>query len=265
MSDILNEIVRQRRLDYESLTTCPISEIAVKCSERVDFRSFRAALAAKSSVVGEVAIIAEIKRGSPSKGIFASGLDAVSCAVDYECGGAAALSVLTEGRYFGGSIDDLVSARGSCGLPVLRKDFIATEYQVYETAIYADCMLLIARTLDGTTLKAYYDLATELKLDVLVEVFDEADIEKIAPYNFPLIGINHRNLATMEVDIDNSNNFARYFNNDQTIIAASGINSRGDIERIMCCGIKSFLVGESLSKSSDRVQFLRNLVNGNDS
>jgi indole-3-glycerol phosphate synthase len=261
MVDILSEIVRQRQLDYASLV-CPISELACKYSERTLIRSFRGALAAKCCCPSEVAIIAEIKRGSPSKGIFASELDPVSCAVDYERGGAAALSVLTERRYFGGMIDDLIAARASCALPVLRKDFIVTEYQVYETALYADCMLLIARTLDGKTLKAFYDLATELKIDVLVEVYDEVDIEKISPYNFPLIGINHRNLATMEVDIDNSNNFVRHFNKDQTIVAASGISSRSDIERVMCCGIKSFLVGESLSRSSGRVQFLRELVCG---
>ncbi|MDR0390680.1 MAG: indole-3-glycerol phosphate synthase TrpC [Planctomycetaceae bacterium] len=262
MSDILSEIVRKRRLDYESLT-CPISEIAGKCSERTSpIRSFKSALITKSSHDNEAAIIAEIKRGSPSKGIFAPDLDPVSCAVDYESGGAAALSVLTEWRYFGGTIDDLVAARASCSLPVLRKDFIVTEYQVYETAIYADCMLLIARTLDGKTLKAFHDLATELKIDVLVEVFDEADIEKIAEYNFSLIGINNRNLATMEVDMNNSNNFVRHFKKEQLIVAASGINSRNDIERTMRHGIRSFLVGESLSKSDNRVQFLHNLVSG---
>jgi indole-3-glycerol phosphate synthase len=261
MTDILSEIVRQRRLDYEKVS-CPISEVADKCLERMDFRSFRAALEAKSASEIGVAIIAEIKRGSPSKGIFAPELDPVSCAVDYESGGAAALSVLTEGRYFGGMIDDLIVARRSCSLPVLRKDFIVTEYQVYETALYADCMLLIARTLDGKTLKAYHDLATELKIDVLVEIFDETDIEKISPYNFPLIGINHRNLATMEIDICNSNNFVSCFKKEQIIVAASGIHSRDDVERVMSCGIRAFLVGESLSRSGNRIQFLRNLVSG---
>jgi indole-3-glycerol phosphate synthase len=264
MFDVLSEIVRLRRLDYESVSlSC--SDLLLRYSERVDFRPFRVALLDKLSEEGVVSIIAEIKRGSPSKGIFAPDLDPAFCATEYEsCDGygAAALSVLTERRYFGGVIDDLVVARRGCRLPVLRKDFIVTEYQVFETALYADCMLLIARTLDAKMLKDFYDIATGLKLDVLVEVYDEADIEKIAPFNFPLIGINHRNLATMNVDIENSLNLARHFKKDQTIVAASGINSRNDIEHIMRHGIKSFLIGETLSKSKNKKQLLKHLVKG---
>ncbi|MDR2345936.1 MAG: indole-3-glycerol phosphate synthase TrpC [Planctomycetaceae bacterium] len=262
MTDILSEIVRCRRLDYQNMS-CSFSDMLVKISTRTDFRSFRASLKSGVSAESAVSIIAEIKRGSPSKGIFAAELDPVSCAIDYQSGGAAALSVLTEKRYFGGSIDDLIIARKSCNLPVLRKDFIVTEYQVYETALYADCMLLIARTLDAKTLKAFHDLATELKIDVLVEIFDEYDIEKISPFDFPLIGINHRNLSTMQVDISNSCNFTKCFKREQTLVATSGINSREDIDSVMSnCGIKSFLVGESLSRNENRVQFLRSLVYG---
>ncbi|MDR1477906.1 MAG: indole-3-glycerol phosphate synthase TrpC [Planctomycetaceae bacterium] len=261
MTDILNEIVRLRRRDYEGLSFDFYGDFSGKISERL-VRPFRAALSGQARGWGEVAIIAEIKRGSPSKGIFAPKLDPVVCAVEYESGGAAALSVLTEGRYFGGLLEDLIAVRANCSLPILRKDFVVTEYQVYETAIYADCMLLIARTLDAKTIKDYHDLATELKLDVLVEVYDESDIEKISPFNFPLIGINHRNLATMEIDIGSSGKFAGCFNKDQTIVAASGIHSRSDIEKVMNngSGISAFLIGESLSKSKDRIKFLRGLV-----
>ncbi|MDR2168656.1 MAG: indole-3-glycerol phosphate synthase TrpC [Planctomycetaceae bacterium] len=263
MSDILSEIVRRRRLDYASASgLISISELIVRNSERVEFRSFRDSLLLRSVGVGEVAIIAEVKRGSPSNGLFASGLDPVSCAIDYESGGAAALSVLTEGNYFGGNLNDLIVARANCGLPVLRKDFIVTEYQVYETSAYADCMLLIARLLDGQMLKSLYDLAAGLKLEVLVEVYDESDIEKISAYNFPLIGINNRNLSTMNIDINNSIKLAACFDAGQMLVAASGIHSRNDIERVMSCGIKSFLIGESLSRNKNRIQFLRNLATG---
>jgi indole-3-glycerol phosphate synthase len=261
MPDILNEIIQRRLLDYAEVS-CPLSELISRYSERTDFRPFRESLLSRSSSENKVAIIAEIKRGSPSKGIFAPELDPVSCAVAYESGGAAALSVLTEKHFFGGTIDDLIIARKNCSLPILRKDFIVTKYQVYETALYADCMLLIARTLDAAVLKDYYDLATELKLDVLVEIFDDDDIEKISPFNFPLIGINHRNLATMDVDISSSRNFVGHFQSNQTLVAASGIYSRDDIDRVKRSGIKSFLIGESISRSTNPVQFLRSLAFG---
>jgi indole-3-glycerol phosphate synthase len=148
-------------------------------------------------------------------------------------------------------------------LPVLRKDFVILEYQVYETALYADCMLLIARCLDAPQLKHLYDLATSLRIDVLVEVCDEEDVRKIEPFHFPLIGINNRNLATMNVDVDNAGNFACSFSPDQTIVAASGIFSRADIARAMRVGIRCFLIGESLSRSRNRIETLRQLVNGN--
>ncbi|MDR1269549.1 MAG: indole-3-glycerol-phosphate synthase TrpC, partial [Planctomycetaceae bacterium] len=140
--DILNEIIISRRMDYETKIISE-TELRTQYRERTDFRSFRAALQNKiQSSLNTAAIIAEIKRGSPSKGLFASDLDPVVCATEYEIGGAACLSVLTEPHYFSGSLEDLIAARKSCRLPVLRKDFIVSEYQVYETALYADCMLL---------------------------------------------------------------------------------------------------------------------------
>jgi indole-3-glycerol phosphate synthase len=159
-------------------------------------------------------------------------------------------------------LEDLISARKNCKLPVLRKDFIVSEYQVYETALYADCMLLIVRCLEIEQLKNLHDLATSLQIDVLVEVADEEDIRKIEPFHFPLIGINNRNLATMNVDTERAGNFAHYFSPDQTIVAASGISSRADIEMTMRTGIRSFLIGENLSKSHNRIDTLRQLVTG---
>jgi indole-3-glycerol phosphate synthase len=258
----LNKIIVSRRKDYETKIISE-TELLIRHRERDDFRSFRAALQHKiqTSPV-TAAIIAEIKRGSPSKGLFAPDLNPIICATEYEAGGAACLSVLTEPHYFSGSLEDLISARKNCKLPVLRKDFIVSEYQVYETALYADCMLLIARCLDAAQLKNLHDLATSLQIDVLVEVYDEEDIRKIEPFHFPLIGINNRNLATMNIDTESAGNFARYFSSDQTIVAASGISSRVDIETTMQFGIRSFLIGESLSKSSNRIETLRQFVNG---
>ncbi|MDR2115087.1 MAG: indole-3-glycerol phosphate synthase TrpC [Planctomycetaceae bacterium] len=260
--NILEEIIVSRRKDYESKTISE-TELSIRYRERTDFRSFRDALQNKIQFsFNTAAVIAEIKRGSPSKGLFAPELDPVICATEYEKGGAACLSVLTEPHYFSGSLDDLIAARRNCRLPVLRKDFIVSEYQVYETALYADCMLLIARCLDATQLKDLHDLAASLRIDVLVEVSDETDIRKIEPFHFPLIGINNRNLATMNVDTEIARNFVRYFTSDQIIVAASGISSRADIETTMQSGIRSFLIGESLSKSSDRIKTLRQFVIG---
>jgi indole-3-glycerol phosphate synthase len=258
-NDILQQIISSRLKDYET-PEVSMAELESRYRDRTDFRPFRESLRKKVQQPDTAAVIAEIKRGSPSKGLFAPKLNSVQCAKDYETGGAACLSVLTELQYFFGSIVDMVVARKNCGLPVLRKDFIVTEYQVRETALYADCMLLIARCLDAPQLNDFHDLATELRLDVLVEVSDEKDIEKIAPFHFPLIGINNRNLSTMTVDVGSAQNFAQYFKPDQTLVAASGISSRAEIEKTMQTGIRAFLIGESLSKSPNRIETLQKLV-----
>ena len=259
MNDILNEIVARRRADVESKTVA-IAEWKAKYRERTDFRPFRQALQQKMTQPDTAAIIAEIKRGSPAKGLFCPELDPATFARDYETGGAACLSVLTEPHRFFGAMDDLVAARQNCTLPVLQKDFIVTDLQILEAALYADAVLLIARCLEQSQLADYHALATEHHLDVLVEVFDECDIDKIAPFHFPLIGINHRNLATMQIDLERSKALCARFAPDQTVVAASGIKNRGDIETLMPLGIRTFLIGESLSTSPNRVTLLKELV-----
>ncbi|MDR1383426.1 MAG: indole-3-glycerol phosphate synthase TrpC [Planctomycetaceae bacterium] len=266
MSNILDQIVESRRKDYmlhtfsEPDAESTLSRLRDSFPVRNGVRSFRESLRKKVSTPKTAAIIAEIKRGSPSNGLFAPDLDPISCAEEYESGGAACLSVLTEPSYFFGKLEDLIDVRNHCSLPVLRKDFIVSEYQVKETAIFADCMLLIARCLDAAELKRLHDLALELQMETLVEVFDEQDIEKITPFRFPLVGINHRNLATMELNMERTQLFARSFAPDQTLVAASGIHSRMEIEQVMQTGITSFLIGESLSKSANRSGFLKELV-----
>lgn len=261
MKNILHEIVESRIIDVERKTV-PVNELKARYRDRNDFRPFRRSLLEKTLFSTQAAIIAEIKRGSPVKGLFASNLDPAEAARDYENGGAACLSVLTEPKFFFGSVADIVVARKSCVLPVLQKDFIVTEYQIYEAALHADAALLIARCLEAARLRDLHDLATELKLDVLVEVFDEEDVEKIEPFHFPLIGINHRDLETMDVSPECSRNMFSRFDAAQTVVAASGISSRRDIERLMESGIRCFLIGESLSRASNRIEFLHNLVSG---
>ena len=261
MPDILDEIVARRRTDIEA-SSVPLAEWKAKHRDRDDFRPFHWSLQQHMKQPGMAAVIAEIKRSSPAKGLFAPHLDPVESAGLYEFGGAACLSVLTEPHYFFGSMDDLIEARNACTLPVLQKDFIVTEYQVWEAAAHADAMLLIARCLERRQLADLHGLATQLGLDVLVEVFDEEDIDKIEPFHFPLIGINHRNLRTMDIDLDRSHNLVSRFSSDQTIVAASGIQTRYDIENLMRENIRAFLIGETLSTQAEPHNLLRTLVHG---
>ena len=273
MTDILDEIVVRRRKDVAEKPVS-LSDLKAAHRGRSDFRPFHEALRRNitqpDSITrpdnrtrsDRVAIIAEIKRGSPAKGLFAPDLNPAELAEQYERGQAACLSVLVEPHYFFGSFGDLTAARNACSLPVLQKDFIVMEYQVWECAVYADAMLLIARCLERQELADLYGLAVELGLDVLVEVFDDEDIDKIEPLQFPLIGINHRNLRTMSIDLDRSRQLRSRFHTDQTVIAASGIKDRCDIETLLPTGIQAFLVGESLSRSPDRIALLRTFVEG---
>lgn len=259
MNDILEKIVRQRLEDFANKKSMK-TELESRLRDRNDFRPFHESLRQKASQNGTAAIIAETKRGSPSLGLLRPDLDPAKTAREDERGGAACLSVLTEPRFFHGKMEDLIVARKHCKLPVLQKDFIVTELQVLEAALHADAMLLIARCLERSQLADLAGLAETYRLDVLLEVFDEADLEKIDGLNVPLIGINHRDLATMEVDLEHSRFLIDHFQAGQTIVAASGIRSRNDIERLMTLGIRSFLVGETLSRSKDRAETLQQLV-----
>ena len=260
MTDILEQIIANRRKDIAA-NPQNIAEIQSRIADRHDHRPFLAAIKKRLAQTNENAVIAEIKRASPAKGLFCPNLDVEQTARDYELGGASCISVLTEPRYFHGAMTDLVTARMNCNLPVLQKDFIVTEQQILEAALHADAALLIARCLSRSQMADLHDMATSHRLDVLVEVFDETDAEKIAPFHFPLIGINHRNLATMGIDMQRSKRLLQYFGDDQIIVAASGIQSFGDLITINMLGIRGFLIGESLSRSEDRVALLRQFVN----
>jgi indole-3-glycerol phosphate synthase len=207
-----------------------------------------------------VNIIAEIKRASPSKGDIRANLDPAVYAHEYEKGGAAALSVLTDQPYFKGSSEDLKIARETTTLPVLRKDFLISAYQIFESAVMeADAVLLIVRILDQQQLKDYINLCNELRMDALVEVHSEADIEKAGLAGARLIGINNRNLQSFETDIDIAIRMKSLLSNDQIAIAASGIRTRKDIDKIKDSNIWNFLIGESLVRAKHPREFLESL------
>jgi indole-3-glycerol phosphate synthase len=207
-----------------------------------------------------VYIIAEIKRASPSKGMIREHLDPVATAEAYEKGGASAISVLTEDYFFKGSLDDLIAARQAATLPVLRKDFILSTYQIYESAIIgADAVLLIVRMLSKTQIKDYLDLCNELSLDALVEIHSAEDIDTMAGTSARLIGINNRNLQSFDTNIENAATLAAALTPGQIPVAASGIQSRGDILKNRQANIRHFLIGESIVRSDDPAAFIRAL------
>jgi len=210
----------------------------------------------------ETAIIAEIKRHSPSRGYLDKNLNLKIITEEYESAGATCISVLTEKKYFKGSIEDLISVKEYTILPILRKDFIIDESQIIESKyIGADCILLIVAALSEEKLKALYSLSKELDLDVLVEVHDENELNMALRNNCELIGINNRNLKTFDVSIQNSLNLCNLVVNPNiTLVSESGIMNKKDIEILKASGINVFLIGEKLITSNDREKEIMKLI-----
>ena len=197
-------------------------------------------------------MIGEIKRRSPSKGDLFADLDPATVARAYESGGASCLSVLTDRPHFGGSVDDLQSARDACMLPVLRKDFTVSERDVLDARIMgADCVLLIAAALGRNELLAFHELATSIGLDVLLEIHDEAELETALQVNASLIGVNQRDLVTFEVDHERAVRVAALIPTDVVRVAESGVRDRADAESLRRAGYDAVLVGESLVTAAD--------------
>ncbi|RPH53026.1 MAG: indole-3-glycerol phosphate synthase TrpC [Desulfobacteraceae bacterium] len=206
-------------------------------------------------------IIAEIKRASPSKGSLRPDLDPAEYAAEYEKGGAAAISVLTDKSFFMAKPDDLIRARNASTLPVLRKDFIISSYQIYETsAMGADALLLIARILSKEQIKNYLALCGEIGIDVLVEVHSGKDLQTASDAGARLIGINNRNLSSFETDTENAVRISGLLNPGQIAVAASGITGRPDIEKNLSSGIYNFLIGESIVRSGNPAEFIKSLT-----
>jgi indole-3-glycerol phosphate synthase len=209
-------------------------------------------------------IIAEVKRKSPSKGVLDDNINVNDIVTKYELGGASCISVLTEKKYFNGSNDDLLTARNSTNLPILRKDFMLDPIQIYESKMLgADCILLIVSALSEIMYKELSGLAHQLELDVLTEVHDKHELEFALSNNARLIGINNRNLKTFDVDINVSKNLSHLVNDNQIVLVSeSGIHSRADIVKLNNEGIFTFLIGEHLVKSSNIKNELEVLLNG---
>jgi len=258
--NILDRIVAQKRAEVaEAKKAVPAADLEQRARARTDVRSFSKALAQPGP--HGINIIAEVKRASPSKGVIRADIDAAEYARRYESAGAAAMSVLTDEGFFRGSFNDLRSARETTHLPVLRKDFIISSYQVTESvALGADAILLIVRILSEHQLKEYLYLSRELQVDALVEVHSQEELDIASKAGARLIGVNNRNLDVFKTDINTSIRLAQRFEPQQTGVAESGIHSREDILKIRAAGIFNFLIGESLVRADDTRGFLKNLL-----
>jgi len=209
----------------------------------------------------QINIIAEIKRASPSKGVINDKIDVAEVAKKYEKGGACAISVLTEEDRFGGSLDDLKTVRETVSLPVLRKDFIFEEFQIYESAANgADVILLIAAMLNDKDLQNFYRLAEQdLRLDVLVEVHTLEELERVKAFDAKIIGVNNRDLHSFKVSLDTSRELIKYAPKDALMISESGLQTRGDLVELKNLGFSGFLIGETLMRSGNPTEILQNL------
>lgn len=259
-TDFLTQIVHQKKEDIAmARSVIPQIELEAMAKAKSPSRPFFDRL--KQPGPGGVNIIAEIKRASPSKGDIRPDLDPGAYARQYEKGGAAAISVLTDAPYFSGSIQDMMAAKANSSIPVLRKEFIISEYQVYESAAAnADAILLIARILKSEELKHLLDLCHGLDMDALVEIHSPEDAEKAVFAKARLVGINNRNLSTFKTDLNVAMELVSQLTPDQVPVAASGISGPDDINANLDAGIFNFLIGESIVRSHNPAAFIRKLI-----
>lgn len=252
MSDILQKIVATKREEIaQALTKTPLAQMRTDAESRVLTRDFVGALRSKIAA-GLPAVIAEVKKASPSKGVIRPDFIPADIAQSYAQFGAACLSVLTDRQYFQGSPDYLKQARASCHLPVLRKDFIVDPYQVYEArAMGADCILLIAACLDDAQLAELEAIALGLNMAVLVEVHDRDELQRALQLKTPLLGINNRNLRTFEVTLDTTLGMLADVPADKLLITESGILTRDDVRTLRAAGVNAFLVGEAFMRAPE--------------
>jgi len=258
--DILDRIVRAKRAqvagDKERLSPRRVIELATSAPPP---RDFAAALRRES----RVNVIAEIKRASPSKGDIQARADVTGVAEGYARAGAIALSVLTESRFFLGSGEDLGKAKRAVAIPILRKDFVLEEYQVYESRVMgADSLLLIARILSSRELSTLIGVARSLHMEPLVEVHTEEEALRAVDGGGTIIGVNNRDLASLEVSIENSLRLGPHLPDSVVRVSESGIESRQDIDRLRAAGFHAFLIGERLMREADPGEALRNLLDG---
>ena len=252
MSDILEKIVAVKHQEVAAAQKRKSLEVVRTDAEsRVLTRDFVGAMRSKIAS-GHAAVIAEVKKASPSKGVLRADFIPADIAQSYAEYGAACLSVLTDVQFFQGGVDYLKQARASCQLPVLRKDFMVDAYQIYESrAMGADAVLLIASCLDDAQLRDFEAIALGLDMAVLVEVHDQVELERALRLKTPLMGINNRNLKTFEVSLDTSLSLRTLVPADRILVTESGIQTRGDVLRLGAAGISAFLVGEAFMRASE--------------
>jgi indole-3-glycerol phosphate synthase len=261
--DILKKIVSHKLEEVAAAKlAASISELKARIGDLEDVpRGFERHL--REAVASDwTTIIAEVKKGSPSRGIIRKDFDPLEIAEIYQNNGATCLSVLTDEKFFLGHLRFLALIRETVSLPLLRKDFICEPYQIYEArAAGADAILLIAAMLDLQQLQAFHAIAREIHLDVLLEVHDEAEMETALRTECTLIGVNNRNLRTFEIDLATTGRLARMMPADRLLVAESGINNRSDIVRLQADGAEAFLIGESLMREADIGAQLQKMLN----
>jgi len=252
-ADTLAEVARRR-------AATPLEELRRRISQVGPTRGFGAALK-QATMDGRFGLVAELKKASPSGGLIRPNFDPVALAHAYAEGGAICLSVLTDGPHFHGSADHLKAARKAVDLPVLRKDFVLDPWQVYESrAMGADCILLILAALQDEQASALAELARALDLDVLAEVHNRAELDRALWLQTSLIGINNRNLKTLETNLQTTIDLAPLVPPDRFLISESGITTHADVQRLAAGGVQCFLVGESLLRQTDVAQAARKLL-----
>ena len=254
MTNVLQRIVEAKHAEVAAAKKA-VPWVERLAGEAAPVRDFIAALRAKNP-----AVIAEIKRASPSRGVLRADFDPAAIARSYEQGGAACMSVLTDVQFFQGSHEHLGAARGACRLPALRKDFVVDPYQVFESrAMGADCILLIAACLSPGQMSELESIAAALRMAVLVEVHDRAELDLALRLRAPLIGVNNRNLKTFETRLETTLELSAHVPKDRLLVAESGILSRADVDKLRDGGVRAFLVGEAFMRASDPGEALARL------
>jgi len=259
LPSVLSRILETKRAEVEAgKGRVSLAELRHRCADLPAQRGFAARLVARAKT--GPAVIAEIKKASPSAGVIRPDFEPAAIAASYQQGGAACLSVLTDTPWFQGRREDLAAAASACTLPLLRKDFIVDPWQVFESrCLGADCILLIVAALGDGPLQELYGLAGEVGLDVLVEVHDAAEMERALVLGGGLVGVNNRDLRTFETTLDTTLKLRGMLPSDRLLITESGIRDRADVERLQAAGVRAFLVGEAFMRAADPGQALKRL------